>query len=138
MAYRRKRAPNKGKKCTRYKRVRVKGQGMARRCAKFGSRRSKAGKRRRSSYRRRPFNKGKTCKIYGYHFNKKAQRSVRYCASYGSMSGWQQKRAKGYGKSAYHTAPVSSAPRYSGAQAAARQERFGRERSWWQRLLGTG
>jgi hypothetical protein len=52
MAYRRRRrSSTRGRRCTRYKRVRVKGQGYARRCAKFsGGGRSY---RRRSTRRRR-------------------------------------------------------------------------------------
>ena len=50
MAYRRRRSPTKGRHCTRYKRVRIKGGGTARRCAKFSG--------RRSSYRRKSTRKG--------------------------------------------------------------------------------
>lgn len=56
MAYRRRRSPTRGRHCTRYKRVRVKGQGYARRCAKFSGGRSsyrRRGKSRRRGYRRR-------------------------------------------------------------------------------------
>ena len=53
MAYRRRRSPTKGKRCTRWKRVRVRGAGMQRRCAKFGGKRSGYPKSRRSSSRSR-------------------------------------------------------------------------------------
>lgn len=64
MAYRRRGGP-KGRKCIRRKRVRVRGQGMALRCVKYGAKRSGGGSRsrRRKGYRRghRPFNKGRKC-----------------------------------------------------------------------------
>ncbi len=52
MAYRRRRSPTKGRRCTRYKRVRVRGQGYARRCAKYGAKRGGYRKKRRSTRRR--------------------------------------------------------------------------------------
>jgi hypothetical protein len=52
MAHRRRRSPTKGRRCTRYKRVRVRGQGYARRCAKYGAKRSSYRKKRRSTRRR--------------------------------------------------------------------------------------
>ncbi len=45
MAYRRRGGP-KGRKCVRRRRVRVRGQGYALRCAKYGAKRSGGGKRR--------------------------------------------------------------------------------------------
>lgn len=78
-------------RCTRYKRVRVRGQGTAKRCAKYsggkrrasssGSRR-KGSKRRKSAYKRghRPFNKGKKCVSMG---RSRSGRPV--CRSYGAV-----------------------------------------------------
>lgn len=54
MAYRRRRSPTRGRHCTRYKRVRVRGQGYARRCAKYGGR-SGYRKSRRRTGRRKPW-----------------------------------------------------------------------------------
>lgn len=51
MAYRRRRSPTKGRRCTRYKRVRVRGQGYARRCAKYSG--SRGGYRKKRTTRRR-------------------------------------------------------------------------------------
>ena len=56
MAYRRRRKSRgtRGLKCIRKRRVRVKGQGYALRCVKYGSgRRKKVGSKRRPSTRRR-------------------------------------------------------------------------------------
>lgn len=55
MAYRRRRGGPRGRKCVRRRRVRVRGQGMALRCVKYGPKRGSAGrtKRRRSGGRRR-------------------------------------------------------------------------------------
>lgn len=49
---RRRRAPNKGKCCKRWKRVRVKGGGTARRCASFGAKASGGARKRRRSTRK--------------------------------------------------------------------------------------
>lgn len=89
MAYRRGHRPrNKGKKCTRYKRVYVRGQGYARRCARFGRRKSTAGRRKR---RRgfRPFNKGRKCKEKGYNKHGKL-----VCRSYGAVYGGKRKNRR--------------------------------------------
>jgi len=51
MAYRR--SGTKGRKCVRRRRVRVKGQGMALRCVKFGPRRSGGSRKSRRGYRGR-------------------------------------------------------------------------------------
>jgi len=75
--------------CVRMKKVRMKGNGMVRRCAKYSGRKRRAGgyrkrsaaKRRASGgYRRghRPFNKGKTCKTWQTN-----KRGIRSCKSYG-------------------------------------------------------
>lgn len=56
MAYRRRKKSRgtRGLRCVRKKRVRVRGQGMALRCVKYGSgRRKKVGSKRRSSKKRR-------------------------------------------------------------------------------------
>jgi hypothetical protein len=70
------------------KKVRMKGNGMVRRCAKYSGRKRRASgyrkrstsKRRASGYRRghRPFNKGKTCKTWQTN-----KRGIRSCKSYG-------------------------------------------------------
>lgn len=53
MAYRRRGGP-RGRKCIRRKRVRVRGQGTALRCSKYGAKRSGGSRRRRrGGYRRR-------------------------------------------------------------------------------------
>lgn len=79
MAYRRRRSGTKGRKCIRRKRVRVRGQGMALRCVKYGpkrgGRKTKRRKSKRRGSRRRPFNKGKKC-IQRYANGK--------CRSYGA------------------------------------------------------
>lgn len=55
-------------RCTRYKRVRVRGGGIQRRCAKFGGGRARSSSsRKRRGYKRghRPFNKGRKCTSFG-------------------------------------------------------------------------
>ena len=65
--------------CVRMKKVRMRGNGMVRRCAKYsGGSRSKS--KRRGGYRRhRPFNKGKKCVHMGYGRTGKP-----VCKSYGA------------------------------------------------------
>lgn len=86
--------------CTRYKKVRMKGNGLVKRCAKYAGRKRRAvGYRKRSAakrrasggYRRghRPFNKGKHCVKF-----KTNKRGIRTCASYGGTP----KGAAGYAK----------------------------------------
>ena len=89
MAYRRGHRPrNKGKKCSRYKRVYVKGQGYARRCARFGRRKSTAGRRKR---RRgfKPYNRGRKCVEKGYNKHGKL-----VCRSYGAVYGGKRKNRR--------------------------------------------
>lgn len=53
MAYRRRRSPRKSRTCKRFKRVRVRGQGYARRCADYTvHRKSTRRRRRRGGYRK--------------------------------------------------------------------------------------
>jgi MYXO-CTERM domain-containing protein len=51
-------------RCTRFKRVRVKGRGIQKRCAKFSKGRAKTASRSRG-YKRRPSRKGRKCKAFG-------------------------------------------------------------------------
>lgn len=87
MSYRR--PANKGKKCVRRKRVRVRvARGryvMALRCASYG-RRSKHRGRRRG---RRPFNKGVKCREWG--LNRLGRRT---CRSYGGVYGDKKKNRR--------------------------------------------
>lgn len=100
-------------RCTRYKKVRMKGNGLVKRCAKYagrkrthGYRKRSSAKRRTSGYRRpsakrrasgrhvyrrghRPFNKGKHCIRF-----KTNKRGIRTCASYGGTP----RGAAGYAK----------------------------------------
>lgn len=88
MAYRRGHRPkNKGKRCTRYKRVHVKGQGYARRCVKFGGRKTSA--RRKHRRGKRPFNKGKKCVEFGLD-----RRGRIRCRSYGAVYGGKRKNRR--------------------------------------------
>lgn len=87
MAYRRRGGP-KGRKCVRRRRVRVRGQGYALRCAKYGAKRSgtkRSGgrKRRRGGYRKPAgmARKGSTCKRYR-RVRVKGHGYARRCASY--------------------------------------------------------
>lgn len=77
MAYRRRR----GGRCTRWKRVRVRGQGYAKRCAKYsGSRR-----RARGGYRRKPkgmARRGSTCTRMKSVYSPRLRRRVRRCANF--------------------------------------------------------
>jgi hypothetical protein len=137
-------------RCTRYKRVRSKFGGTVRRCASYRGRSSNG---RRRKYRRRgkaPFNKGRTCQAWGRAM--RSGKSVRVCRSYGGGRGARRREARGsflipgtsmavrpsrrpdlYGRGS--ASSVASA--YRGSQEAAR--RYGsRQRSWLQRLLGTG
>jgi hypothetical protein len=87
MAYKRK-SWIRGRKCTRKRRVRVKGQGMALRCVAWGPkrsggsspRRSKASNKRRKARGRRPWNKGKRCQEQGIGPSGKI-----VCRSYGKI-----------------------------------------------------
>lgn len=83
MAYRRRRSPTRGRHCTRYKRVRVRGQGYARRCAKYsGSRRGYRRSRRRS--RRKPVGmarRGSRCMRFK-RVRVRGQGYARRCAKY--------------------------------------------------------
>lgn len=93
MSYRKRRSPTKGKRCVRYRRVRVRGQGMARRCVKYAGRsagRSRK-KKRRGGFRRgsRPFNKGKKCVAWG-----RDRRGRRTCRSYGKVYGGKYKNRR--------------------------------------------
>lgn len=86
MAYRR-RGSLRGRHCTRYKRVRVRGAGVQRRCAKYsGSHRASSTKRHRG---RRPFNKGKHCVEYGVGKHGKV-----VCRSYGKVYGGKVKNRR--------------------------------------------
>jgi hypothetical protein len=89
MAYRRGRRPfNKGKKCKRFKRVRMRGDGWVRRCASYRGAAPRTSRRRRRRSRRRPFNKGVRCKDWGVNKNGK-----RCCRSYGkSYAGLKNRR----------------------------------------------
>lgn len=98
MSYRKRRSPTKGKRCVRYRRVRVRGQGMARRCVKYAGRRSagysrkgKSRSKKRGYFRRghRPFNKGKRCVEWGRN-----KRGKRTCRSYGKVYGGKYKNRR--------------------------------------------
>lgn len=90
MAYRRRRSPTRGRHCTRYKRVRVRGQGTARRCAKFsGGRRSsyrrKSTRTRRRSRARKPAGmarRGSRCLRFK-RVRVRGQGMAKRCAKYG-------------------------------------------------------
>ncbi len=85
MAYRRRRSPTRGRHCTRYKRVRVKGQGYARRCAKFSGSRSGYRKKRRTTRRRRKSagmaRRGSRCVRFKY-VRVRGQGRAKRCAKY--------------------------------------------------------
>ena len=67
-------------RCARYKKVRMKGNGMVWRCAKYSGSHSRSKSRRRRGYRRfRPFNKGKKCLHMGLGRTGKP-----VCRSYGA------------------------------------------------------
>lgn len=84
MSYRRKkRAPNKGRKCIRRQRVKMRGNGYVLRCAKYGPKRGAGHTRRKKRGKRRghrPFNKGRTCVEKG--INKLGHET---CRSYGKV-----------------------------------------------------
>lgn len=76
-------------RCTRFKKVKVRGRGIQRRCAKFGKGRAKsAGKSR--GYKRRPARKGKRCKLKGVN-----KRGFLTCRSYGGKKRGRKARAAG-------------------------------------------
>ena len=95
MAYRRKKSRGtKGLTCRRFRKVRVKGQGMARRCVKYSGRRTyrrktTAARRRRRTTKRRATGmakKGSHCKRFKrVRLRRKVggRRYVRRCASSG-------------------------------------------------------
>lgn len=78
MAYRRRRK-RRGMRCKRYKRVHVKGQGYARRCASY------RGKSKRTHRRKR-------CKAWGVN-----RRGIRVCRSYGSKRYSRKRSMPGFG-----------------------------------------
>ena len=85
MAYgRRRRAPNKGKTCKRYKRVRMRGNGIVRRCASYGAKRGSTW-----GHRRRPYNRGKKCVEMGLNRLGKPT-----CRSYGKVYGGKFKNRR--------------------------------------------
>jgi hypothetical protein len=97
MAYRRGRRPfNKGKKCKRFKRVRMRGDGWVRRCASYRGAAPKTSRRRRRRGRR-PFNKGKRCVEFGV--NKRGRRT---CRSYGKSYAGLKNRRKSRPSRTYH------------------------------------
>jgi hypothetical protein len=101
--YRRSRAPGmarRGSKCRRYKRVRVRGQGIARRCASYGG-----GRRRGYRKGRRPFNKGKKCVSWGSRFTLKSGEK-RYCRSFGASPAWRLRKKRRPGTSIVHVPSV--------------------------------
>jgi hypothetical protein len=98
MAYKRK-SWIRGRKCTRKRRVRVRGQGTALRCVAWGPKRSggssprrssKASNKRRSKARgRKPWNKGKHCIEQGIGPSGKV-----VCRSYGKVYGGKVKNRR--------------------------------------------
>ena len=84
MAYRRRRSPTKGKRCTRWKRVHVRGAGIQRRCAKFGGKRSSS-PYRKSRTRRKPAGmakRGSRCVRTKFVWSPAAHKRVRRCAAF--------------------------------------------------------
>jgi len=85
MAYRRRRSSGtKGKHCTRYKRVRVRGQGVAKRCVKFSGGRKSSHKGRKSRHRK-PVGmarRGSKCTRTKRVYSRKLHRSVKRCAHF--------------------------------------------------------
>ncbi len=81
----------RGRKCVRRKRVRVKGQGYAMRCASYGPKRSGYRKGKKRGYRKgkAPFNKGKSCLDWG--LNKRGKLT---CRSYGAVYGDKKKNRR--------------------------------------------
>ncbi len=90
MAYRRKSRGTKGLKCKRRKRVRVKGQGMAWRCASYGGRRTyrrktTAARRRRRTTKRRATGmakKGSHCTKRKRVYSRALRKRVWRCATF--------------------------------------------------------
>jgi len=120
MAYKRK-SWIRGRKCTRKRRVRVRGQGTALRCVAWGPKRSggssprrrKASNKRRSKARgRKPWNKGKTCQDWGVGPSGKV-----VCRSYGKVYGGKVKNRR---RSKPGQSDVSNRVGQSGAGWAAR------------------
>jgi hypothetical protein len=91
--------------CKKYRTVRVRGQGYAKRCADYtvhrrpGSKRRKA-KRRRGGYRKghRPANKGRKCTRFQMVSSPFFRKKVRRCAK-GGFGGRRRKNGNGNG---YH------------------------------------
>lgn len=120
-------------RCTRYKRVRVRGGGMQRRCAKFsggrprarGYRKSKS-RKRANSYRRghRPFNKGRKCVSTGVN-----KRGIVTCRSYGGKGGKRRGVSAGRGPTTMQ-AWMANLQR-SKAEAAQARKSGGSSNSWW-------
>jgi hypothetical protein len=91
-------------RCVRYKKVRMKGNGLVRRCAKYkggpprrkglyakagGYRRKKSRSKRGYPRGHRPYNKGKSCVSWGLN-----KRGVRTCRSYGATYGGKKKNRR--------------------------------------------
>lgn len=83
MAYRR-RSGTKGRKCVRRKRVRVRGQGYALRCAKYGPKRGyrKSTSRRRKRKATGMARRGSRCVRRKRVYSKALRRRVWRCASF--------------------------------------------------------